>query len=109
MAVGSTRRNTLVGAAAGWAAGTSDALRMAQAQQAPAAQAVAAEGDIVQTFFQWKRDGMPAGNNWNRSKNNAQYGVDYFDRPSGEPRSRRRRRSKDGLGWSDPPCEWTML
>lgn len=22
---------------------------------------------------------MPAGNNWNRSKNNADFGVDYFD------------------------------
>lgn len=42
--------------------------------------AVAAEHDIVQSFFQWRHNGVPAGNNWNRSKNNAQYGVDYFDR-----------------------------
>jgi hypothetical protein len=42
--------------------------------------AIASERDIVQSFFQWRYNGVPAGNNWNRSKNNAQYGVDYFDR-----------------------------
>jgi len=42
--------------------------------------AVAAERDIVQSFFQWRYNGVPAGNNWNRSKNNARFGVDYFDR-----------------------------
>jgi hypothetical protein len=42
--------------------------------------AVAAERDIVAPFFQWQHNGGPAGNNWNRSKNNAQFGVDYFDR-----------------------------
>lgn len=42
--------------------------------------AVAAEQDIVQPFFQWRHNGVPAGNNWNRSKNNAEFGVDYFDR-----------------------------
>lgn len=44
------------------------------------ATAVAAEHDIVQSFFQWRYNGVPAGSNWNRSKNNAQYGVDYFNR-----------------------------
>jgi hypothetical protein len=42
--------------------------------------AVAAERDIVGPFFQWQHNGVPAGNNWNRSKNNAEFGVDYFDR-----------------------------
>ena len=42
--------------------------------------AVAAERDIVLPFFQWRHNGVPAGNNWNRSKHNAEFGVDYFDR-----------------------------
>lgn len=42
--------------------------------------AVAAERDIIQPFFKWRYNGMPAGNKWNRSVHNAQYGVDYFDR-----------------------------
>ncbi len=45
-----------------------------------AATAAAAERDIVDPFFQWRHNGVPAGNNWNRSKNNAQFGVDYFNR-----------------------------
>ena len=36
--------------------------------------AVAAERDTVAPFFQWQHNGVPAGNNWNRSKNNAQFG-----------------------------------
>jgi hypothetical protein len=42
--------------------------------------AVASEHDIVQPFFHWRYNGVPAGHNWNRSVHNAQYGVDYFDR-----------------------------
>lgn len=42
--------------------------------------AIASERDIVQPFFQWRHNGVPAGNNWNRSKHNAEFGVDYFDR-----------------------------
>jgi hypothetical protein len=42
--------------------------------------AVAAERDIVGPFFEWRHNGVPAGNNWNRSKHNAEFGVDYFDR-----------------------------
>jgi hypothetical protein len=42
--------------------------------------AIASERDIVQSFFQWRYNGVPAGNNWNRSVHNAQYGVDYFNR-----------------------------
>jgi hypothetical protein len=42
--------------------------------------AVASEKEIVQPFFQWRHNGRPAGNNWNRSTHNAEFGVDYFDR-----------------------------
>ncbi|MBY8855429.1 DUF1254 domain-containing protein [Nocardia sp. CA2R105] len=42
--------------------------------------ATAAEHDIIGPFFGWARNGTPAGNGWNRSTNNAQFGVDYFNR-----------------------------
>jgi hypothetical protein len=35
---------------------------------------------IKQGFFLWKHNGRPAGNGWNRSTNNAQFGLDYFNR-----------------------------
>ncbi|WP_313378060.1 DUF1254 domain-containing protein [Achromobacter insolitus] len=35
---------------------------------------------VIDPFFQWKHNGKPAGNNWNRSVNNAQTGLDYFNR-----------------------------
>ena len=38
------------------------------------------ERDVISPFFEWRRNGVPAGNNWNRSTNNAQTGFDYFDR-----------------------------
>ncbi|SSW72615.1 DUF1254 domain-containing protein [Achromobacter agilis] len=38
------------------------------------------EEQVIAPFFQWKHNGAPAGNNWNRSVNNAQTGVDYFNR-----------------------------
>ena len=31
-------------------------------------------------FFEWKHNGRPAGNGWNRSTNNARFGTDYFNR-----------------------------
>ncbi|TNV19572.1 DUF1254 domain-containing protein [Buttiauxella sp. B2] len=42
----------------------------------------AAETDknVIAEFFKWKNNGVPAGNGWNRSKNNAQFGVDYYNR-----------------------------
>lgn len=43
-------------------------------------EAVAAEKELIGPFFQWKHNGKPAGNGWNRSVNNAQWGVDYFNR-----------------------------
>jgi len=42
--------------------------------------AVATEKDVIADFFAWKHNGRPAGNGWNRSTNNAQWGIDYFDR-----------------------------
>lgn len=42
--------------------------------------AVATEEEVIHKFFQWKHNGRPAGNGWNRSTNNAQWGVDYFNR-----------------------------
>ncbi|AMG90837.2 DUF1254 domain-containing protein [Bordetella bronchiseptica] len=38
------------------------------------------EEQVIAPFFQWKHNGKPAGNNWNRSVNNAQTGLDYFNR-----------------------------
>ena len=42
--------------------------------------AAMSEREIVQPFFEWRHNGVPAGNNWNCSKHNAEFGVDYFDR-----------------------------
>ncbi|MFF0607063.1 DUF1254 domain-containing protein [Nocardia tengchongensis] len=42
--------------------------------------AIATENDLIKQFFAWKHNGVPAGNGWNRSVNNAQYGLDYFNR-----------------------------
>ena len=42
--------------------------------------AVATEHNVIGPFFQWAHNGRPAGNGWNRSTNNAQFGIDYFDR-----------------------------
>jgi hypothetical protein len=35
---------------------------------------------LIKDFLQWKYNGKPAGNGWNRSLNNAEWGLDYFDR-----------------------------
>ncbi|BAQ16678.1 DUF1254 domain-containing protein [Methyloceanibacter caenitepidi] len=43
-------------------------------------EAVATEKEVIAPFFEWKHNGKPAGNSWNRSVNNAQWGVDYYDR-----------------------------
>ena len=42
--------------------------------------AVESEQELIKPYFQWKHNGRPAGNGWNRSVNNARYGVDYFNR-----------------------------
>ena len=38
------------------------------------------EREVIEPFFDWKHNGRPAGNGWNRSTNNARFGVDYFNR-----------------------------
>jgi len=44
--------------------------------------AIAAEKELIKPLFLWKHNGVPAGNGWNRSKNNAQWGFDYLMRTS---------------------------
>jgi hypothetical protein len=35
---------------------------------------------LIRDFLQWKYNGKPAGNGWNRSVHNAEWGYDYFNR-----------------------------
>jgi hypothetical protein len=42
--------------------------------------AVETEKQVVGPFFEWEHNGRPAGNAWNRSTNNAKFGVDYYNR-----------------------------
>jgi hypothetical protein len=42
--------------------------------------AVETDKQVIEPFFLWKHNGRPAGNGWNRSTNNAQFGIDYFNR-----------------------------
>lgn len=42
--------------------------------------AVETDHDLIAQFHEWKYNGTPAGNGWNRSTNNAQWGFDYFNR-----------------------------
>lgn len=49
-------------------------------KQVLVATAIEAEEKVITPFFQWKHNGRPAGNGWNRSTNNAQWGIDYFNR-----------------------------
>jgi hypothetical protein len=44
--------------------------------------AVDAEREIVLPLFQWRHNGVPTSNNWNRSSHGAEFGVDYFARLS---------------------------
>jgi hypothetical protein len=44
--------------------------------------AIQSERGIVAPLFQWRRNGVPTGNNWNRSSHGAEFGVDYFARLS---------------------------
>lgn len=39
-----------------------------------------AEATTIKRFLEWRHNGHPAGNGWNRSTNNAQWGIDYFNR-----------------------------
>ena len=42
--------------------------------------ALATENEVIGPLFLWKHNGIPAGNGWNRSANNADWGVDYLMR-----------------------------
>jgi hypothetical protein len=42
--------------------------------------AVETDHAVIKPFFEWRHNGRPAGNGWNRSTNNAQWGIDYFNR-----------------------------
>lgn len=59
---------------------------LAAAEQDPAvkellvATAIDADRTIIAPFHRWKHNGRPAGNGWNRSTNNSQWGIDYFNR-----------------------------
>ena len=44
--------------------------------------AVETEKEVIKPLFLWKHNGIPAGNGWNRSANNAQWGYDYLMRTS---------------------------
>ena len=44
--------------------------------------AVETEQEVVDPLFLWKHNGIPAGNGWNRSANNAEWGFDYLMRTS---------------------------
>lgn len=49
-------------------------------KQALVQAATETERNVVDPFLEWKHNGRPAGNGWNRSTNNARFGVDYFNR-----------------------------
>ena len=49
-------------------------------KQALVQSAVETEKQVVAPFLEWKHNGRPAGNGWNRSANNAHFGTDYFNR-----------------------------
>ena len=42
--------------------------------------AIETEKEVIAPFFPWKHNGIPAGNGWNRSANNAKWGFEYFMR-----------------------------
>lgn len=42
--------------------------------------AIETEKEVIEPLFLWKHNGIPAGNGWNRSANNAEWGVDYLAR-----------------------------
>lgn len=44
------------------------------------AEAIATEAEMITSFLRWEHNGKPAGNGWNRSMNNAEFGIDYFNR-----------------------------
>jgi hypothetical protein len=53
-----------------------------EVKQALVEAAVETEQEVIAPLFLWKHNGIPAGNGWNRSANNAQWGFDYLMRTS---------------------------
>ena len=49
-------------------------------KRAPVEAAIETEKQVIAPFCEWKHNGRPAGNGWNRSTNNARFGTDYFNR-----------------------------
>ncbi len=49
-------------------------------KQLMVASAVEADREIIAPFHEWRHNGLPAGHGWNRSTNNSQWGIDYFNR-----------------------------
>ena len=41
---------------------------------------IALDKNMIHEFLKWKYNGRPAGNGWNRSVNNAEFGLDYYNR-----------------------------
>ncbi len=62
------------------------AARDPQIKQALVDAAIETERDVVDPLLEWKRNGRPAGNGWNRSTNNARFGFDYYN-PAGTAKS----------------------
>ncbi len=44
--------------------------------------AVETDKEVIHDFLQWTYNGKPAGNNWNRSQHNAEWGFDFYNRVS---------------------------
>ena len=49
-------------------------------KRAPVEAAIETEKQVIAPFCEWKHNGRPAGNGWNRSTNNARFGTNYFNR-----------------------------
>jgi hypothetical protein len=49
-------------------------------KRAPVEAAIETEKQVIAPFCEWKHNGRPAGNGWNRSTNNVRFGTDYFNR-----------------------------
>lgn len=56
------------------------AARSPEVKQTLVDTAVATEKEVIAPFFEWRHNGKPAGNGWNRSVHNAEWGLDYFNR-----------------------------
>lgn len=42
--------------------------------------AIETENEVINPFLRWEHNGIPTGNGWNRSVNQAEWGTDYFCR-----------------------------